>query len=83
VVDKAGKRPGLGRATVRTLLRLVEVNPFLIGGLPAGLVAANTKAHQRIGDLLAGTYVVPLKELRAAASADSGASLKSLAQEFS
>ena len=26
----------------------------------------NTKAHQRIGDLWAGTYVVPLGELRRA-----------------
>lgn len=83
VVDGQGRPPGFGRATVRTLLRLVEVNPFLLGGLPAGIVSANTKAHQRIGDLLAGTYVVPLKELRAAVATEGAMDLKTLSQEFS
>ena len=66
VVDDEGRPPGVGKAAIRTLARLVEVNPFLLGGLPAGLVSMNTKAHQRIGDLWAGTYVVPLRELRQA-----------------
>ncbi len=66
VVDEKGRPPGIGKAAVRTLLRLVEVNPFLLGGMPAGIVSMNTKAHQRIGDLLAGAYVVPLRELRQA-----------------
>jgi uncharacterized RDD family membrane protein YckC len=63
VVDAAGRKPGFGRATVRTLARLLEVNPFLLGGLPAGLVAAFTQHHQRVGDLMAKTYVVPVKLL--------------------
>jgi uncharacterized RDD family membrane protein YckC len=66
VVDDKGRPPGVGKAAIRTLLRLVEVNPFLLGGIPAGIVSMNTKANQRIGDLLAGTYVVPLRELREA-----------------
>lgn len=66
VVDDKGRPPGLSKAAIRTLARLVEVNPFLLGGLPAGLVSMNTKTHQRIGDLWAGTYVVPLRELRQA-----------------
>ncbi|HKP78081.1 MAG TPA: RDD family protein [Phenylobacterium sp.] len=63
VVNAAGDPPGLGRALVRTLFRLVEANPFLLGGIPAGLVAALTPNHQRLGDLAAGTYVVPVKKL--------------------
>ena len=64
VVDRAGQPPGIGKAIVRTLFRLVEVNPFLFGGLPAGLAAWFTEEHQRLGDLVAGTYVVPLADLR-------------------
>jgi uncharacterized RDD family membrane protein YckC len=66
VVDAAGRPPGLFRVVVRTLMRLVEVNPFLLGGLPAGISVAATKHRQRIGDLAAGTYVVPLRALEAA-----------------
>jgi uncharacterized RDD family membrane protein YckC len=66
VVDASGNPPGPVRAIVRTLLRLVEVNPFLAGGLPAGICVFATKHQQRLGDLAAGTYVVPLSDLRAA-----------------
>ncbi|MCP3963087.1 MAG: hypothetical protein GY719_35050 [bacterium] len=44
---------------MRTLLRVFEVNPLLFGSLPAGLLVAFTKKHQRLGDSLAGTVVVP------------------------
>jgi uncharacterized RDD family membrane protein YckC len=40
-------------------MTILEVNPLLLGGLPAGLVIISTKRKQRIGDLLAGTLVVP------------------------
>jgi uncharacterized RDD family membrane protein YckC len=43
---------------IRTLLRLAEVNPVLLGALPAGVVILATERHQRIGDLIAGTVVV-------------------------
>ena len=45
-------------ALIRGALRIIEVNPLLFGGLPAGLTVISTKRHQRIGDLLAGTLVV-------------------------
>jgi uncharacterized RDD family membrane protein YckC len=65
VVDAAGNRPGFWRVCVRTAARLIEVNPFLMGGLPAGLSVIFTDSNQRIGDLMAKTYVVPVSELRA------------------
>jgi uncharacterized RDD family membrane protein YckC len=65
VVDAQGRTPGLGRAILRTVTRLVEVNPFLIGGLPAGICIMLTDTSQRLGDLLAKTYVVPAAELKA------------------
>jgi uncharacterized RDD family membrane protein YckC len=46
------------QAAVRTAMRLVEVNPMLLGGIPAGIAIFTTKRRQRIGDLLAGTVVL-------------------------
>lgn len=45
-------------AACRTLWRLVEVNPILLGALPAGLAVYFSKRRQRIGDMIAGTVVV-------------------------
>jgi uncharacterized RDD family membrane protein YckC len=43
IVDKNGRSPGIGRALLRTLLRLFEVNPLLIGGIPAAIAVMCTK----------------------------------------
>ena len=48
-------------ALIRGGLRVFEVNPLLLGGLPAGLVIIASQRKQRIGDLLAGTVVVSNK----------------------
>lgn len=45
-------------ASIRGAMRLVEVNPLLLGGLPAGLAIIASVRKQRLGDLLAGTIVV-------------------------
>ena len=45
-------------AVIRGVTRIVEVNPLLLGGLPAGLAIIASERKQRIGDLLAGTLVV-------------------------
>jgi uncharacterized RDD family membrane protein YckC len=58
VVNEYGQLPRLGQAIVRTLLRLIEVNPFLIGGLPAGIAVLLSRSKQRLGDMLARTYVI-------------------------
>ena len=58
VVDYEGEIPGVMKAIVRTLTRVVEVNPFLCGGLPAGIVALMSRRKQRLGDMLAHTFVV-------------------------
>lgn len=73
VVDADGNPPGAWRAIVRTLLRFIEVNPFLVGGVPAGVSVLVTKHRQRLGDLAAGTYVVPISELAHARRAPSTA----------
>lgn len=59
VVRKLDGSPcGWKAALIRTALRIFEVNPLLLGGLPAGLVVIATERKQRLGDLLAGTVVV-------------------------
>jgi uncharacterized RDD family membrane protein YckC len=64
VVNAAGENPGIGRAFVRTLLRVVEVNPLFLGGVPAGIVAAASKTRQRLGDMAANTFVLKQEHLR-------------------
>ena len=59
VIDDRGNVPGIWRAAIRTIFRLLEVNPVFLGGIPAGLVANFSKSGQRLGDMSAGTYVVP------------------------
>jgi uncharacterized RDD family membrane protein YckC len=58
VVTDDGRRCGIARATVRTLTRLLEVNPALLGGVPAALLITFTKRRKRLGDFLAATVVV-------------------------
>jgi uncharacterized RDD family membrane protein YckC len=58
VVTHDGRRCGWRGALVRTLLRLLEANPLLFGGVPAGVAILTTKHNQRLGDLAAGTLVV-------------------------
>lgn len=45
-------------ALIRTLLRIVEVNPVLFGAIPAGIILISSERKQRLGDVLAGSVVV-------------------------
>jgi uncharacterized RDD family membrane protein YckC len=58
VVDATGRTPGLPRALMRSATRVVEVNPFLFGGLPAAIIILNSRWKQRWGDMLAGTFIL-------------------------
>ena len=53
-----GNRCDWKAALIRGVLRLAEVNPILLGGLPAGLIIISSERKQRLGDILAGTLVV-------------------------
>ena len=70
VVGPGGEKPGFGRASLRTLTRLVEVNPFLAGGLPAGIICLFSEKNRRLGDMAANTYVLTVKGLRDATARD-------------
>jgi uncharacterized RDD family membrane protein YckC len=45
------------QAGIRTLARIVEVNPLLLGAIPAGIAILASSNRQRLGDMLAGTAV--------------------------
>ncbi len=45
-------------ALIRTAARLIEVNPFLFGCLPAAIIVRMSPTRQRLGDKWAGTVVV-------------------------
>jgi len=66
IIDRDGRPPGIGKALLRTLLRLIEVNPFLLGGIPAALAVLASENRQRLGDMAARTYVVRSKHLKEA-----------------
>ncbi|MGY3266773.1 RDD family protein [Lysobacter sp. HA35] len=68
VVNAAGGRPSLGQSLVRTLFRLIEVNPLLAGGIPAGIAVVASRHKQRLGDMVANTYVILARDLRGHAS---------------
>lgn len=53
-----GSRCDWTAALIRSALRILEVNPLLLGGIPAGIAVISTRRKQRLGDLLAGTVVV-------------------------
>ncbi|MHB1161121.1 MAG: RDD family protein [Chloroflexota bacterium] len=56
VVNGRGERPGLGAALLRNLLRIVDFLPlfYLLGAI----LVMTSKQRQRLGDRVAGTFVV-------------------------
>lgn len=68
VVNSVGGRPSFVQVVVRTLFRLIEVNPLLIGGVPAGIAVLASRDKQRLGDMVAGTYVLLERDARRLAS---------------
>ncbi len=47
------------QSLIRTLFRVLEVNPLLLGGLPAAARIVLSRHRQRFGDRVASTIVVP------------------------
>lgn len=65
VVRWDGGRASFREAAIRTLMRIVEVNPALCGAIPAAISIAKSLHHQRIGDRMAGTIVIPRERVPA------------------
>lgn len=63
VVNEQGRNPGIWKGILRTIPRLIEINPLLFGGIPGGIAILVTKKKQRLGDMLAKTYVLRSEDL--------------------
>jgi len=57
ITNKDGSKISGKQALIRTIFRILEVNPLLMGGLPAALFIVFSSRKQRIGDILAKTVV--------------------------
>ncbi len=56
IVNERGENPGIGAALIRNLLRIVDFLPlFYLLGM---ILVATSQRKQRLGDRVAGTYVV-------------------------
>jgi uncharacterized RDD family membrane protein YckC len=63
VCTESGDRCTAQHIAVRTLWRILEVNPLICGLFPAGIAVNCTARHQRLGDIMAGTLVVRKSQL--------------------
>ena len=68
VIQFDGTQCTWSKTSIRTLFRILEVNPVLLGAIPAVLSIIMGKHHQRFGDKVAGTLVVESYLLRKKAS---------------
>ena len=64
VIPFGGGRCTWRQVIIRTLFRVLEVNPALFGALPAALFIVLSENRQRLGDKSAGTIVVPARRAR-------------------
>lgn len=58
-----GGRASFSQIAIRTLFRVVEVNPIFLGLFPAALAVLCTRRHIRLGDWFAGTVVVRIEDV--------------------
>ena len=65
-----GGRSNTKQILIRTIARIIEANPILLGGIPAGIAIISSTEKQRIGDILAGTVVVSRQAMLDIASHD-------------
>ena len=64
VIQFDGARCTWRKSLIRTCFRVLEVNPLLLGAIPAAITIVFSRSHQRIGDKVAGTIVVPTRRVR-------------------
>ncbi|MGC8102476.1 RDD family protein [Metapseudomonas otitidis] len=65
VIAPNGEPPSLNQVLIRSVFRLVEVNPFVIGAIPAAIAVLCSSHAQRLGDMWAFTFVVPVSDIPA------------------
>jgi|GEM_PF-1177223 len=63
VVKHNGQVPGAGRALVRNLMKVLELSPLLLNGIVAFILILAHSRKKRLGDMAAGTVVLPVNWL--------------------
>jgi uncharacterized RDD family membrane protein YckC len=58
VVNAEGRPPGIGRAALRSILYIVDGFPIYVLPLVGFITALTSQRNQRVGDMVAGTFVV-------------------------
>jgi uncharacterized RDD family membrane protein YckC len=58
VVNAEGQPPGIGRAALRYILWIVDAFPYIIPYLTGFITALTSQRNQRVGDMVASTFVV-------------------------
>jgi uncharacterized RDD family membrane protein YckC len=58
VVNAEGRPPGLFRAFLRTIFWIVDEFPYFIPFLTGFVTALSTERNQRVGDMVASTFVI-------------------------
>jgi uncharacterized RDD family membrane protein YckC len=58
VVNAEGRPPGIGRAALRSILWIVDGFPYIIPYLTGFITALTSQRNQRVGDMVASTFVV-------------------------
>jgi uncharacterized RDD family membrane protein YckC len=58
VVNAEGQPPGVGRAALRSILYIVDGFPIYVLPLVGFITALSTERNQRVGDMVASTFVV-------------------------
>src|SRR3954447_2866871 len=58
VVNAEGQPPGVGRAALRSILWIIDDFPYIIPLLTGFITALTSQRNQRVGDMVASTFVV-------------------------
>src|SRR3954465_6562898 len=58
VVNADGQPPGIGRAVLRWVMWIVDAFPYIIPYLTGFIPALTSQRNQRVGDMVASTFVV-------------------------
>ena len=81
VVDSTGRPPGIGRSLARSFMWIADAFPYFIPYLTGFIVALARGDRRRLGDLVAGTWVVAAASAGAVASPSPAPSLPSQRSE--
>jgi uncharacterized RDD family membrane protein YckC len=58
VVNAEGRPPGIGRAALRSILWIIDDFPYIVPFLTGFITALTSQRNQRVGDMVASTFVV-------------------------